>query len=213
MKGRAVGCNTLDWKVIGASNEGYILDKTVYDYYPKAIADTLQNDIDKVLQTGKNSQMEDVIIDITTGKLKYFSATRAPLRNKRGEIIGVVGTSIEITKEKEAQKSTFDQILVEKETLRTEMEHFRFENELRILENEILFAEKESQARVTKFVNKMLHEIQVFRLEELHQNTGIKLPISDKDRHIKLTKREQQILYFLSLNKSPKDMCAVAKLH
>ncbi|MCC2624395.1 MAG: hypothetical protein K0R14_268 [Burkholderiales bacterium] len=116
-------------------------------------------------------------------------------------------------KKKENQKTKFNQILWENETLKTEMEHVRFENEQKAKENKILLAEKESQARVTNFINKMMHDIQAFRIAELHQTTGIGLPITEIGRQMKLTKRERQILYFLSLNKSPKEMCAVAKLH
>ncbi|HLX53139.1 MAG TPA: PAS domain-containing protein [Aquella sp.] len=209
LKGRAVGCNTLDWKVIGVPNQSYLIGKTPHGYYPKDIAEVLYEDTIKVLQTGKNSQMEDVIVDFTTGKRKYFSAVRSPLRNKNNEIIGVVGTSIEITEEKEAQKSMFNQIRAEQEILKTEVDRFRYESELRRLKCQVLEAEKESQARVTNFVNKMMHEIQTFRIEELHRTTGIRLPINDTGRQIKLTKREQQIIYLLSLNKSPKDIAHI----
>lgn len=45
-----------------------------------------------------------------------------------------------------------------------------------------------------------------FRIDELNEKTGTTLQITDSDRQIKLTKRESQILYFLSLSKSPKDI-------
>ncbi|MCC2625247.1 MAG: hypothetical protein K0R14_1120 [Burkholderiales bacterium] len=208
LEGRAVGYNTLNWKMIRAPDEKYLIGKTVHDFYPKEIADTIQNGNKKVLKTGEIFQTEDMMVDFTS-KRKYFSTARAPLRNRKGEIIGLVGTAIEITKEKEAQKEMFNQIFAEKEKLKTEVERFRFENELKQFENQALKAEKESQARVTRFVNKMMHEIQSFRIEELHQMTGIKPPISHADRQMKLTKREQQILYFLSMNKSPKDIAQI----
>lgn len=117
-----------------------------------------------------------------------------------------------ITKEDEVKKAKLNQILRESETLKTEVERIRFENEKRTIETETLIAEKESQARVMGFVNKMMHEIQTFRIEELHRTTGIRSPVADTGRQLKLTKREQQILYFLSLNKSPKEIARIITL-
>ncbi|MCC2625248.1 MAG: Sensory box histidine kinase/response regulator [Burkholderiales bacterium] len=209
-KWRSIGCNNLTVKGIGALCKSDIIGQTPYEMYKNDIvAKGLQKVLDAVVHTGKNQQTEDLTIDITTGKFKYFSAIRAPLRNKNNEIIGVVGTAIEITEEKEAQKSKFDQILIEQETLRTEVERVRFENKLKQLQCQTLQEERDSQTRITSFVNKMMHEIQAFRIEELHRTTGIKPPISDADRQMKLTKREQQILYFLSMNKSPKDIAQI----
>ena len=102
-KGRAMGCNTLCAKGVGALNKADLIGQTPYEMYKnKTIADGIQEVLDKVLQTGETQQTEDVIVDITTGELKYYSAIRAPLRNKKNEIIGIVGTAIEITAEKEA---------------------------------------------------------------------------------------------------------------
>ncbi|HLX54317.1 MAG TPA: hypothetical protein VKR58_10270 [Aquella sp.] len=114
-----------------------------------------------------------------------------------------------IKKENKIQKTKLNQILRENETLKTEVERIRFENEKRTIETETLLAEKESQARVMGFINKMMHEIQTFRIDELHRTTGIRSPVADSGRQMKLTRREQQILYFLSLNKSPKEIARI----
>ncbi len=150
---------------------------------------------------------------MTTGENKYFVATRVPLRNKKHQIIGIVGTSIDITAQKESERLKLNQLDLECEISKAEIERLRLENKLQGFENEAYLAEKKSQERVTQFIDKMLHEIQIFRIEELHDKIGIKPQITNIKKQIELTKREQQVIYFLSLNKSPKDMCAVAKLH
>ncbi|MCC2625245.1 MAG: Sensory box histidine kinase/response regulator [Burkholderiales bacterium] len=210
IEGRWLGLNTIAMEGIGVTNKADLIGKDGYETYNnRAIVEKLQKIHNKVIKMGKFLQSEDKIVHVATREFKYFSATRAPLRSKKGEIIGVIGTSIEITKEKEAQKEMFNQIFTEKETLKAEVERFRHESEFKQIECQMLQAEKESQARVTRFVNKMMHEIQAFRIEELHRATGIKPPINDVDRQTKLTKREKQILYLLSMNKSPKNIAQI----
>ena len=90
---------------IGGKSKEDIIGKNVYELYRnKDIADEIQKDFNKVIATGIPSLVEDKIADVTTGKIRYFSATRAALRNKKGDIVGIVGTSIEITAEKEAEQ-------------------------------------------------------------------------------------------------------------
>ena len=76
------------------------------------------------------------IIDVRTGKYKYFMAIKSPLKNTEGTIIGIVGTSIDITAEKEAEQlkhenrklemhNKLNQIVIEKETARTSWINYR----------------------------------------------------------------------------------------
>ncbi|MFN8769358.1 MAG: amino acid adenylation domain-containing protein, partial [Neisseriaceae bacterium] len=104
LDGRYAGINYMCINAVGAPSKEYIIGKTIYELYQdKEIADTLQHSFDKVITTGEIQQCEDKIIDVSTRKIRYYMATRVPLRNSSGEIVGVVGTSIEITAEKEAE--------------------------------------------------------------------------------------------------------------
>ncbi|MCC2625249.1 MAG: Sensory box histidine kinase/response regulator [Burkholderiales bacterium] len=243
-KGICLGLNTMSALGVGGQCKEDIIGNSVYDAYPKEIADTIQGYIDEVIATGVFTIREDRITDMTTGQVKYFSSARAPLRNEKGKIIGLIGAGIDITANKEAELQKLENeanraMLAEKEKLialkeaeqlkyenrrleeqhklhqailekeAAESERLRLENELRKLENQNLLAEKKSQERVTNFINKMLHEIQAFRIGELHLTTGIRTPITYIGEQVRLTKREQQILYFLSLNKSPKDIAQI----
>ena len=105
--GRFLGANKKCLEAGGAiiSKEDFI-GKLAYEFYrgrySEDIAKELQDDFNHVINTGLSSVREDKIIDVTTGKFLYFSATRAPLKNRNGDVIGLIGTSIEITAEKES---------------------------------------------------------------------------------------------------------------
>lgn len=102
--GKALGVNQKGLEAIGAPNKKYIIGKTLHQIYNnKEVADKLQQDIDEVIRTGKSSQQEESIIDITSGRLRYYAAVRSPLFDYDHNIIGVIGTSIEITAQKEAE--------------------------------------------------------------------------------------------------------------
>src|SRR6185437_9270648 len=195
LEGRWLGLNILTMERIGVTNKADVIGKNVYETYnDKAIVDKLQKINNEVIKTGKSLQTEDVIVDVTTGKTKYFSATRAPLRNKKGEIIGVVGTSIETTAEKEkliAEKEAerlkhenrkleaqnkINQIILEKEA--AESDRLRLENALHKLENDKHQAAAEEQEKFKKIVGQVIHDIQspLASLRGMVEDTAGSLP-------------------------------------
>ncbi|MCE3268251.1 MAG: amino acid adenylation protein, partial [Burkholderiales bacterium] len=151
--GHTIGLNTLVMKGAGALSKSELIGKTPYEMYKdKSIADNIQMVLDKVIQTGGSLQTEDKIIDVTTGKFRYYSATRAPLRNKKNEIIGVVGTSIEVTAQKEAEQLKFEAAankaaLIEKEKLLTEKEKIIVKKEADRLKHENTKLEAENKMK------------------------------------------------------------------
>lgn len=100
---RIIGANQACLSAVGAKRSEDIVGKTPHEFYPKEIADGIVAHITLVIQTGTTHTSEDVIQDITTGKVRYYSAIRSPLMGVDGKIVGTIGTSIEITAEKEAE--------------------------------------------------------------------------------------------------------------
>jgi PAS domain S-box-containing protein len=90
---------------------------TVYDLYPKGLADELTRNHRQVMTTGKSLRKREVIRNVKTGKLQYFDSTHVPLRDDEGNIIGIYGIAINFTAEKEAklrkaaQEARFNQII------------------------------------------------------------------------------------------------------
>lgn len=101
INGVVLGINEHCLKAIGTSRE--IIGKTPYEFYPKEIAEHILKHNEQIIRSGEILSQEEQIADITTGKQKYFAAIKAPLYDHDGQVIGIVGTSIEITAEKEAE--------------------------------------------------------------------------------------------------------------
>ncbi len=106
---KVLGINQQILDGIGGSSE--LIGKTLYDFYPHAMADYIVKHNNEVMRTEKILSQEESIKDIATGETRWFTAIKAPLRDEDGTIIGIIGTSIDITDRKNAEK----QLLIAKE--------------------------------------------------------------------------------------------------
>ena len=97
-----LGANERTLSAVGISRIDEILGKTPYEMYPSEIAERIVKHNEEVIRIGQILSQEEIIKDIATGRMKYYSAFKSPLRDEDGKIIGTLGTSIEITAEKEA---------------------------------------------------------------------------------------------------------------
>jgi PAS domain S-box-containing protein len=125
-----LGGNEAVFKETGALTRDAYVGKTLYELYPEKMANHIKRHNEEVMRTGKISSQEEAIEDITTDELKYFTAVKAPLYDEQGNVIGIVGTSIDITRQKEAERLK--------------------------LENEI---ELQQQEKFTKVANQVAHDI------------------------------------------------------
>ena len=105
--GVILGANEAAFKGTGALIREAYVGKTLYELYPEEMADHIKKHNEEVMHTGETLSQEEMIRDITTGKIKYFTAVKAPLRDNNGNIIGIIGTSIDITEKKEAERLKF----------------------------------------------------------------------------------------------------------
>ncbi len=104
IRGVVLGLNSHCLKGMGATKESDIIGKTPYDFYPRNIAEHILNHHDQVIKTGEISSQDEQIEDISTGSIKIFRNIKAPLYGDDGKIIGILGTAIEVTAEKEAER-------------------------------------------------------------------------------------------------------------
>lgn len=224
---RFLGCNDQQALDAGFNSRDLVKNKSAYDIITNNQPEKerikqaqLIDDVDRsVIATEKDITLEEFLV-LPDGGQELWLSKKKPLYDKGGNLVGLIGVSVNITAQKEAEQLKYENIKLEAENklnqmalenkaVRSDAERLKLENELHKIKNEAYLAEKQSQVRVTKFIDKMLHEIQSFRVEELNEKLGVQCNFSDADKQIKLTKREQQILYFLSLNKSPKNIAQI----
>ncbi len=181
--GHILGCNKYMVDMFGAKNRGELIGKTDYDLYPSKIARLISEMDAQVMQDGPQESEEQAMFN--DEKRIYLSAKNRLLDNK-GKVIGIVGTSIDITAQKEA-------------------------NQLQ-LEKDAYLAEKNAQKELLNFVDAMQQMMNGFKIKIINEKIGTRLEINDLDKNITLTPRESQTLYCLSLNKSPKDIAAILSI-
>jgi PAS domain S-box-containing protein len=80
-----------------------ILGKTDFDLVPPELAAQFRADEVKVIESGQPIINREEPIDSPDGRLRWNLATKVPLRDSQGEIIGIVGIGREITEFKLAE--------------------------------------------------------------------------------------------------------------
>lgn len=96
-----LGMNEFALAITGFKSFGDIIGKNDYDLWPQFAQNIIQND-QKVLRTGLPLHTQESIIQ-PDGKIIYFTAVKAPLRDENGNIIGIIGNSLDITDQKRKQ--------------------------------------------------------------------------------------------------------------
>ena len=183
-KGRFIGLNQKTIEVLNAPNKEFIINKTVNDLYPKDIAEKLSVNINMVLTNGKECISEDTITEVTSKKIKYFLAIKTPLFNKNNKLIGLIGTSMEITAQKEA-------------------EMLKIEN----AKHSALLQAQEMYKEVLNNIANTIYKVQMSFVNQ--QEIGINKYAYLEKKNIKLTKREREILFLMSLNKNHKEIANI----
>lgn len=130
--GTVLGLNTHCLNEMGKTREA-VIGKTPYEFYPKEIAEQILSLNEQVIKTGEILSKDEQIEDVNTGKIKTYRSTKSPLYNEEGRVIGVIGSSINITAEKEAERL--------------------------IIENEKQKALLEQEGKFTKLANQVAHDI------------------------------------------------------
>jgi amino acid adenylation domain-containing protein/thioester reductase-like protein len=97
-----LGANELTAKSVGVKSIEDYIGKAPHEYFAKEVADNIVKHHQEVVRTGVPRSHEESITDLTTGKIRYFNVMISPLRDDDKKIIGSIGTSFEITAQKEA---------------------------------------------------------------------------------------------------------------
>ena len=95
--------NSTDLRYMGAKSEAEVLGKDDFAFYPKDIAERFFAVDHAVIETGNPVvNCEEFLID-ENGDTRWLLSSKIPMRNKDGQIIGLLGIGRDITERKKAE--------------------------------------------------------------------------------------------------------------
>ncbi len=155
-KSRFIILNENTVRLMGGRNEKEFINKTDFDFYPKEMADKFFKQEQEIIKTGLSLINEESTRNIERKEL-YFSTTKCPIINQKGETIGLIGIVSDITAKKMAQ------LEIEKQS--EELKNYN----IVLSETNVLLEERqqqiEEQSEEIKMTNEQLIEHQK-RIEE-----------------------------------------------
>ncbi|MFN8770914.1 MAG: PAS domain-containing protein [Neisseriaceae bacterium] len=175
------GCNQNGALLYGVTSPDEIIGKTDYDFNQE-FADEFVKQDQYVIKTGKLHISESDIITFGNGQTLILRTEKKPLYDKNRKIIGIVGTAVDITTEREAISLK--------------------------LENANYQAKLKAQESFSDFINAVMNLANSYKIDIFNEKLGINNhhePLVE----IKLSKREEQVLYFLAMGKTPKDIALI----
>jgi two-component system, OmpR family, aerobic respiration control sensor histidine kinase ArcB len=98
-----LGCNINNALMLNFSGPEAVVGKYGADFLPKELADKVRKADNKIIKGGKEVSFEEPGID-TRGKAAIYVSRKTPIYDKRGKALGILGISIDITKQKQMQK-------------------------------------------------------------------------------------------------------------
>jgi two-component system, cell cycle sensor histidine kinase and response regulator CckA len=97
-QGRYVLNSAMNLRLLGARSEVDVHGKTVFDLFPREIADRFDADDKHVLGTGQPVvNREEPHLKDAQGRQRWFLTTKVPLRETDGHVIGLLGISRDIS--------------------------------------------------------------------------------------------------------------------
>ncbi|CAL7961192.1 Sensor protein [Gammaproteobacteria bacterium] len=153
---RYLGCNQRLCETLGLRNED-IIGKTDHDLWPEQAEELHKNDA-AVMASGQATNFEE-IVHLKGQKPKFYAVIKIPLKDTNGNIIGIIGNSLDITYRKEAEQ------------LEIEASHLRLENELQRIKIQ-------EQERFALIASRVAHDIRspLTTLQTIVMSTSKSLP-------------------------------------
>ncbi|MCE2705802.1 MAG: ATP-grasp domain-containing protein [Proteobacteria bacterium] len=198
-KGVYLGCNLNQAKAFNFSSISEFTGKTIFEILQDQKAARQVDKIDnEIMKSGKEKIFEETIP--TPFGIKTYISHKQPLYDD-GKIIGLLGFSTDITEIKEQEslaKAESERLIKENHAL--EIDYYKKSTQQQTMYEECL--------------DSLQNTIQLHKINALNKKLGIKTGSNNKmtDKSQKLTKRELDVLYYLSLNKSPKEIASILSI-
>jgi signal transduction histidine kinase len=111
INGVYLGCNDFVQKEMAGVED--IIGKTDYDLPWHEEADYIRKQDKQVMEKGEAITGIDESPKLISGEQRVFRATKAPLKNEEGKVIGVIGISYDVTAEEEAKELKLEKVAAE----------------------------------------------------------------------------------------------------
>jgi signal transduction histidine kinase len=136
-----VFCNEITADFLKLSSPGEIVGMTDFDFgWDIETAKWIRQTDEEILRTGKPLLNVEATVKMDDGKNLYLAGSRVPLFNGEGEVTGILGITVDITAQKEA-------------------EHLAHENERLKFENATQQAIVQEQEKFKKVIDQATHDI------------------------------------------------------
>ncbi len=100
---RYIRVNKAFAKLVGISRPEEAVGKTCFDFFTKDHAEDSHRDDQTVLRTGEPVVDKQRRVRKADGQFAWFSSTKAPIRDRSGRIVGIVGVARDITERVKAE--------------------------------------------------------------------------------------------------------------
>jgi len=103
---RFIRINRAQVNVLGISIAEEATGKTDSDFFQSSeLVQSFQDEEQKIIQTGKPLTNRIEFNPTQDGKPRWFSATKVPIKDSMGNVIGIVGVSRDITEQKQSEEA------------------------------------------------------------------------------------------------------------
>ncbi len=99
--------NRAHMRSIGVDAPEKVVGKSVFDFFPPAVAAKFQEDDERVVATGDPIVNREEVVVSDSSSVRWMSTTKVPLRNREGDAVGVIGIGRDITERKRAEEQIF----------------------------------------------------------------------------------------------------------
>jgi PAS domain S-box-containing protein len=98
-----LGCNQMEAEAVGLLSPKDIIGKTDYDLSWKEAAKILEKTDQRIMKTETSEELLEYLT-LATGKAIIMLTKKSPLYDDKGNVIGIIGVSIDITDRKEKEE-------------------------------------------------------------------------------------------------------------
>lgn len=180
LDGTFLGCDKAFLAVSDFHDYSQLIGKKDEDLPWKLGAEQYYDDDQYVITTGETiKKIENIFLK---DRMIVSETTKTPLL-QGDKIIGVLGFCLDITAKKE------------KERLKTQ--------------NIVYEAEIKCQKVFKNRINGIYDLLQQAKIDAVNTKGVVQIEITDYDKEITITKREREILYFLSMGNTPKEIASI----